>query len=708
MFSDEIVAVDTVPEGMKLVAGGQHDAFLGPKIVGRMTINKQHIAGLETGPPIPDYTRRFCFAVQKGNRELLEKLNQGLLIVKTSGEYDRLYEKWLGIEDPWRRYARYFWPVTGTLLAILALWALFYFVRERRQAEALGAINADLRLAKDAAAASAIRQRTILDSIGDAVIVTDTAGRIEFINRRAESFTGWSCNEALGRPLDEVFPIMDEATRQPSESPLVRVLRTKEVGGFAGPTLLRTRDAADLPISDSSAPILRDDDELSGVVLVFRDDSTVRAVQKSLLESETRFRLLAEHAQDWVTVKDAHGHFTYLSPSCEQMTGYTPEEFIEDDGLMARLLHPDDRARYINHLHQDADDVADLELRLRHRDGHEIWIAHRCRAMRDEAGNFLGRRGSNRDITARKCAERALQESEARYRSAVDSVRDAFIVMDGDSGQVTEWNTAAERMFGYPQAEMLGRNLLEILVPERYREAHRRALPHFAKTGEGAAINKTQEWMAQHRDGHEFPIELSLTAYQQEEGHWLAVGLARDITERKQAELALRESEEKFRSIYLGAADGMVLIDAADGHIIEANPAFQALLGYTQDELTAKHIWELRPPEARELARDRFNGVRQTGQMRFNDVPLQTRGGEVVPTDVISHLIPYQGRQAILSIARDMREQAAARRKLEERLDELRRFQDVAIGRELRMKALVEENARLLARLSVLEKKGSA
>ncbi len=126
-FKGEIVLAATVPEGLKMVASGKNDAFLCSKLIGIMAIKKHSIKGLKAGPLVPDYNRVFSFGVRKGADELREKLNEGLLIVKASGEYDRIYEKWLGFDDPWQKYKRYL-LVTVLVLGVIAVAAIFWSV----------------------------------------------------------------------------------------------------------------------------------------------------------------------------------------------------------------------------------------------------------------------------------------------------------------------------------------------------------------------------------------------------------------------------------------------------------------------------------------------------------------------------------------------------------------------------------------------------
>jgi signal transduction histidine kinase/ActR/RegA family two-component response regulator len=147
-FQGNIVLVDTISQGLALVAAGKHDAFLCSKLIGTLVIKKDGLKGLISGPPIPDYKRVFSFAVKKGDADLLEKLNQGLLIVKTSGEYDRIYEKWLTADDPWLRYQKYVAPAAAAALAVILLgatWLVMLQVLVRKRTRELMKVNLQLK-----------------------------------------------------------------------------------------------------------------------------------------------------------------------------------------------------------------------------------------------------------------------------------------------------------------------------------------------------------------------------------------------------------------------------------------------------------------------------------------------------------------------------------------------------------------------------------
>ncbi|MGD9714808.1 MAG: PAS domain S-box protein, partial [Thermomicrobiales bacterium] len=185
-------------------------------------------------------------------------------------------------------------------------------------------------------------------------------------------------------------------------------------------------------------------------------------------------------------------------------------------------------------------------------------------------------------ITERKQAETSLRASEAKLKAISTAALDAIIMIDSE-GNVMFWNPAAERTLGYSASEIMGKNLHGLSTPKRYKPDFDRGLAEFKRTGQGPLIGKTVEASALHRDGHEFPVEVSLASVRQND-QWCAVGVVRDISARKQAEASLRLSEERFRNSFDFAGIAMGVMDL-DGRFLQVNPACCAMLGYTEEEL---------------------------------------------------------------------------------------------------------------------------
>ncbi len=183
----------------------------------------------------------------------------------------------------------------------------------------------------------------------------------------------------------------------------------------------------------------------------------VAAFARRLRNAAERYRLVADYAYAWETWVDEQGCFRYISPASTLVTGYTPAEFQEDAELLARILHPDDRARVLHHLGSGAADSHDegdhRVFRLIHKDGGTRWIEHNCQPVYGEDGHYLGRRGSNRDITVRKQAEDRLRLAASVFANA----HEAIIISDADN-HIIEVNQTFCEITGYSRDEVIGQS----------------------------------------------------------------------------------------------------------------------------------------------------------------------------------------------------------------------------------------------------------
>jgi len=182
-----------------------------------------------------------------------------------------------------------------------------------------------------------------------------------------------------------------------------------------------------------------------------------------------------------------------------------------------------------------------------------------------------------------------LKESEERLRIATENIRDAFIIIEGETGQVISWNAAAEQIFGWQRAEILGKSLHHLLPTPELREQAQAAVVAFNQTGQGAQVGKTLELQALHKQGHRIEVELSLSAMFMQ-GHWQAVGIVRDITARKRSEMQLQESEARFRAI-VELQEDAVCRWLPDTTLTYANVHYRNLFGIAEDAELINHQW---------------------------------------------------------------------------------------------------------------------
>jgi len=351
----------------------------------------------------------------------------------------------------------------------------------------------------------------------------------------------------------------------------------------------RARQCAEAALHESQTAILEEQRQARLAALNLMEDALAartraETAHAALRESEAKYRLLADNAADCIFWIDIDGRYKYISPACEQISGHTPEEFLADPELMVNIIHLDDRMAYRQHLEDSTNtDKGELEVRIMHKDGGVRWIGHHCKPIHDENGEYLGQHGANRDITARKRVEQELRDSSERFRVATESIRDAFILIDGQEGKIVLWNPAAAVMFGYTKNEAIGLPLHKLIGPPRFHEAAAVGLAHFAHTGEGPTVGRTLELPALRRNGEEFSVELSLSAIQLG-GQWHAAGIVRDITERKQAEEQLRKLAQAVEQ-----SPESIIITDLDGNIEYVNEAFAKNSGYRHEEIIGQN-----------------------------------------------------------------------------------------------------------------------
>jgi PAS domain S-box-containing protein len=334
------------------------------------------------------------------------------------------------------------------------------------------------------------------------------------------------------------------------------------------------------------------------------DVTEQRRAEADLRASERRFATVADFTWDWETWRGPEGAFIYCSPSCERITGYTVQEFLDDPGLLIRITHPDDREAVRAHLEgagEEGGNGRHLEFRIVARTGETRWIAHECAQVVGPDGEPLGIRGSNRDVTEQHWATRQLRDSEQRHRTLFETMTQGVIYQDA-RGRITAANPAALQVLGLTLEQLQGRTSMD------------------------------PEWRAVRPDGSPFPgnehpamvalrtgkdvRDVVMGVYNPARGGhtWLAVDSVpqfgpgesaphqvfttfTDITARRAAEEALRKSAERLRLINDASLDSVYSYDR-DGRFTSANRSLCRALGLTEEQIVGRTHAELGFPDA--------------------------------------------------------------------------------------------------------------
>ena len=304
-----------------------------------------------------------------------------------------------------------------------------------------------------------------LKSIGDAVITTDNGGRINYLNRVAESLTGWSQREALGKPLDAVFKIINESTRLPVESPARRALREGVVVGLANHTLLIDKAGNETPIDDSAAPIRDENGYVSGCVLIFRDVTAQRLVERSKADQLITARTLAsivETSDDAIISKSLDGIIQSWNASAERLFGFTaeqaisrhislvipPERIAEEDEIIAKL--------------KAGERVDHFETERVRSNGERIQVSLTISPIKDDSGKVIGASKIVRDVTQ----QRHTEADRERFVTLIENSTD-FVGISDLNGAPLFVNRAGLEMVGLESIEQVRRlSVADFFFPE--------------------------------------------------------------------------------------------------------------------------------------------------------------------------------------------------------------------------------------------------
>jgi PAS domain S-box-containing protein len=258
--------------------------------------------------------------------------------------------------------------------------------------------------AEEALRESEQRWATTLASIGDAVIATNLSGMVTFMNCVAEELTGWALSEALGKPVKEVFRIVNEQTRIEVEDPVSKVLERGLIAGLANHTVLIRKNGTEVAIDDSGAPIKDKEDKITGVVLVFHDITEARKVQDALMKSETQYRQLINVAQEGVWVLDSNYCTVFVNPRMAEMLGYAENEIVGKS--IFEFLDKKDIEQAKQFFGQSKQGITTyFDYEFTRKNGSRIYASISTSVINDDEGNTLGTLAMVSDITYRKTLE---------------------------------------------------------------------------------------------------------------------------------------------------------------------------------------------------------------------------------------------------------------------------------------------------------------
>ena len=515
------------------------------------------------------------------------------------------------------------------------------------------------------------RFRQIAENLEDVLWMTDREARnVLYINPAYEAVWGQSCESLYRRQLSFVEAIHTDDREH------VRRMLERQAEGKHEPFEYRIvkPDGSIRWIRDRSFPIRNNEGEVYRIAGLAEDITERKRAEEALLASELKYRNIFTFAPVGIYQSLRNGTLITVNKALAEMLAYdSVDEFLKVN--LADVYFTEDEREKLIREYEDRGYATDLELRWKRKDGALIWVQLTAHAIKSTDGVTEYFEGFVRDITERKLIEDALRESEERYRDLVENIQDLVCTHDLE-GRVLSANRALEKLLGYNLKDFGEKTFRKILAPE-VRDRFDDYLVRIRKDGVASGL-----MLVQTSTGERRIWEYHNTLRTEGVARPIVRSLARDVTERKRAEAALRESETKFRVLAETAASAILMYQ--DDKLIYANPATAALTGYPVEELVGMSLWDLVHPDFKVVIMQRRR-AREWGEPippRY-ETKIIYKGGKERWADYTIGSIQFEGKPTIIVTAFDTTERKlaeAALRESEERYRTLFETAPDAVG----------------------------
>jgi len=512
---------------------------------------------------------------------------------------------------------------------------------------------------KEKLAESEERFRSIVENSHGGIGIVDDGFKIKYVNDQVTRILGYSKEEMVGHDFRK---FLHGYTQSLIQDRYVRRQNGEEIPSQYEFEVIR-KDGERRTV-EMKVALLKDGQGRMHTMAEVLDITDRKKALVDFKESEEKFRDLAEQLPSMVFI-NKNGRVVYVNKKCIEIMGYTEEQFYSSDFNFHSLIAPESIEVIISAYkkHMKGEEVAPYEYTLVTKKGKKIEAIITTKLIKYCGENAI--LGIVTDITERKKMERDLRSSQERLSLLFQYAPDAYYLSDL-KGSFVDGNKAAEELTGYRKDEIIGKSFLKLkLLP-------RRQMPKAVKLLARNALSKPtgpDEFTLNRKDGTSVSVEIR-TFPINVKGKTLVLGIARDITQRKEKEREVRENKEKFERLFMDNPEAAVYVDS-DFHILDANPRLQELFGYSSDEIKGRYINDLLVPEENLAEAEMLNKKANNGYV-YHDTVRRRKDGSLVPVSISAAPITVEDRIiGFVAVYKDISQLKKAERELKDTLEKL-------------------------------------
>ncbi len=496
--------------------------------------------------------------------------------------------------------------------------------------------------------------KAVVESINDGVIILDKDGRTTYVNPAFEKMTGFTAQESLGRTIRETSPYLTpKAGKIVAERIKKRLLTGEPIANAELEGV--NKEGKRLTLSYSASVIKNEKGEIVGEVVAVRDITERKRMEEALrLQAEITVNM----AEGVYLIGASDGTIRYANPKFEDMFGYESGEMIGKHVSIVNAPTDKSSEETVEEIERQLkrDGVWHGEVKNIKKDGTPFWCYANVSAFEHhEYGRVYI--AVHTDITERKQAEEALQDMFERQHVVFEQAAESIVLFDVGTGELVDFNETTHTNLGYTHEEFARLKLADFEAKESPEERAKH-IERFVKQGSG-----TFETQHRTKSGEIRDVDVSGKIIQIG-GKKYAQSIWHDITERKQAEKELKESEQRFRAIFDNATDGILLSNVGTGKFYTGNKMICQMLGYSQEEIGNLGIGDIHPKEDLPYVIEQFEKLSRGELTLARDIPTKRKDGSIFYADISVSSITLAEELYRTSIFRDITE----RKRVEEEL----------------------------------------